>query len=323
MLSKPDFITKNIILVFTSNGDKISFKNDNIIVSDLNKKTKFQQSCYSIFAIFIVGEITLTSGIIRRSKKFGFSISLFTIGFKLYTTINNKLEGNTLLIKNQYSKTNELEIAKQIVINKIKNQKNTLRHIRDASIKDGIEKLESILERLNEGEHSISEIMGFEGMAAKVYFNRLFKNIDWRGRQPRIKRDPINLLLDIGYTVLFNYIETILNIYGFDVYKGNLHQEFYKRKSLVCDIIEPFRVMIDHEIRNVINLGQTKNYTYKIINNQYQLDWKDSQKYILIMLEKITHNREKIFLYIQKYYRWVMQRKDIKYFPEVVLYDNH
>ncbi len=59
-----------------------------------------------------------------------------------------------------------------------------------------------------------------------------FKDFEWNGRQPRVKRDKINLLMDIGYTVLFNYIEAILNIYGFDIYKGNLHKEFYKKKII-------------------------------------------------------------------------------------------
>lgn len=139
------------------------------------------------------------------------------------------------------------------------------------------------------------------------------------GRQPRVKRDKINLLLDIGYTILFNYLEGILNIYGFDVYKGNLHKEFYKRKSLVCDIIEPFRPIIDYAIRKGFNLKQFDNYEYVIDNGQYHLKWKDSEKFILIILETITEYRSQIFEYIQQYYRWFMKQKDIKDFPKVEL----
>ena len=72
MLSEPDFIEKKILVVFTHNDEKISFKNDNIIVLDKEKQIKKQMSCYRLFAIFIVGGISLTSGIISRSKKFGF-----------------------------------------------------------------------------------------------------------------------------------------------------------------------------------------------------------------------------------------------------------
>ncbi len=41
----------------------------------------------------------------------------------------------------------------------------------------------------------------------------------------------------------------MLYIYGFDVFCGVLHRQFYMRKSLVCDVIEPFRPIIDLQIR--------------------------------------------------------------------------
>ena len=100
MLTKPDFIKKKIVLVFANNGDKISFKNDNIIVADKEGKIKLQQTCYSLFAIFVIGNISITSGLIQRSKKFSFSVMLFSAGFKLYAALNFSLEGNTLLRKN-------------------------------------------------------------------------------------------------------------------------------------------------------------------------------------------------------------------------------
>lgn len=322
MLSEPDFIEKKILVVFTHNGEKISFKNDNIIVLDEEKQIKKQMSCYRLFAIFIVGGISLTSGIISRSKKFGFSIVLFTTSFKVYSTINFSLEGNTLLRRKQYITDKETEIANQIIINKIQNQKDILKKLRDKDVQDGIENLEENIERLKNNNYNSYEIMGLEGTSAKVYFNRLFKNYNWNGRQPRIKRDKINLLLDISYTILFNYIEAILNIYGFDIYKGNLHKEFYKRKSLVCDMVEPFRPIVDYKLRKMINLNQIDNYKYVIINNQYQLNWQESAKFLSAILEEILKYKICIFRFIQQYYRWFMKDKDICDFPEVRLIEN-
>ena len=322
MLSEPDFIEKKILVVFTHNGEKISFKNDNIIVLDEEKQIKKQMSCYRLFAIFIVGGISLTSSIISRSKKFGFSIVLFTTSFKVYSTINFSLEGNTLLRRKQYITDKETEIANQIIINKIQNQKDILKKLRDKDVQDGIENLEENIERLKNNNYNSYEIMGLEGTSAKVYFNRLFKNYNWNGRQPRIKRDKINLLLDISYTILFNYIEAILNIYGFDIYKGNLHKEFYKRKSLVCDMVEPFRPIVDYKLRKMINLNQIDNYKYVIINNQYQLNWQESAKFVSAILEEILKYKICIFRFIQQYYRWFMKDKDICDFPEVRLVEN-
>lgn len=319
MLSKLDFVEKKIIMVFTKNGDKISFKNDNFIINDNAGKIKFQISCYKIFSVFIVGGFNITTGIIERSKRFGFSIVLFTMGFKVYETINYAMEGNTLLRKKQYMTDKSNIIAKQIIVNKIENQRDILKKIRNVEMLDGILNLDIELEKLIKGDYSIYEIMGIEGTTAKVYFNRMFKDYGWRGRQPRVKRDEINLLLDIGYTVLFNYLEGILNIYGFDIYKGNLHQEFYKRKSLVCDIIEPFRPIIDYKIRKSYNLGQLKNYKYSVNNGRYGLNWKDTENFVMLILEEIISYRECIFDFVQQYYRWIMKDKSIEDFPKVRL----
>ena len=68
------------------------------------------------------------------------------------------------------------------------------------------------------------------------------------------KSDYINVTLDIGYTMLFNMVDAILQVYGFDTYYGVFHRCFYMRKSLVCDIMEPMRPIIDYEIRKAANV---------------------------------------------------------------------
>lgn len=322
MLTTPDFMAKKVIVVFTEKGDKISFKNDNFVVNDKENKLKTQLSCYKIFCVFIVGGITMTTGIIQKSKKFGFSIVLLTHSFKVYETINFKMEGNTLLRKKQYNNKNYDEIGKQIIINKIENQRDMLKKIRNPENAEGISILNNNIEKLKNNNFNSYEIMGIEGITAKVYFNRMFKEFDWNGRQPRVKKDKINLLLDIGYTILFNYIEAILNIYGFDIYKGNLHKEFYKRKSLVCDIVEPFRPIIDYKIRKGLNLKIFDKYIFYENNHQYKLDWKYNSDFISQILTEIILYRKCIFEYIQSYYRWFMKDKDIKDFPKVRLEKN-
>ena len=322
MLTLPDFYAKNIVVVYPKDGDKISFKNDNFIVVSADNKIKIQVSCYKIFAVFIVGGFSITTGIIERSKKFGFSIVLFTASFKVYESINFKMEGNTLLRKKQYLCQNSEEIAKQIIINKIENQRDTIKLLREIKNTEGIMILNKNIEKLVREKMNNYEIMGIEGIAAKVYFNRIFKEFDWQGRQPRLKRDKINLLLDIGYTVLFNYLEAILNIYGFDIYLGNLHKEFYKRKSLVCDMIEPFRPIIDYKIRKCFNLGVFNSFEFEEENGRFSLNWKDSAKFMKEILEEIVNYRGCIFQYIQQYYRWIMKEKEIREFPKVRLVKN-
>jgi CRISPR-associated protein Cas1 len=51
-----------------------------------------------------------------------------------------------------------------------------------------------------------------------MFFTNYFKEIGWNRRSPRAKNDVKNLLMDIGYTYLFHYIEALLRLYGFDNY---------------------------------------------------------------------------------------------------------
>ena len=306
MLTEPSFMHSKIVVVWTMNKEKLSFKNDNLIVTDEENKVKLQCSCYKLFTVFIIGGTTITTGIIERSKKFGFSIVLFTAGFRVFETINFKTEGNTLLREKQYNTPHSIYIARQIVLNKIENQILMLKKLRDKNC-DGVSMLENCKNETLKS-NNLQSIMGFEGISAKAYFNRIFKEFSWKGRQPRVKRDPTNLLLDIGYTVLFNYVDALLNLFGFDTYKGNLHQQFFKRKSLVCDIVELFRPIIDYSLRKALNLKQVTEKDWVLSSDgRYSLNWKDSAKVVGIFVQEVSNHRQSIFRFTQSYYRWFMR----------------
>lgn len=316
MMSLPDFKEKQIVFALLSYGDKMSFKNDNLVIRDEDDKIKIQISCYRIFAVFIIGHLTLTSGLIQRSEKFGFSFVLLSHSLRNYACISNRCEGNVLLRKRQYSYTG-LEIGNHIIQNKISNQIYTLKNIRNKNEnqKEAINQLEKYLQKLKNENLELADIMGFEGIASKIYFKNMFCDFEWEARRPRVKHDMINCLMDIGYTLLFNVIEGLLNLYGFDIYNGVLHRQFYQRKSLVCDLVEPFRVLIDAKIKKAINLNQCKAEDFDIIQNRYCLCGKNSTKYLKILMEPIMEYKQEIFLYVQQYYRAFMRDKPIEEYP--------
>ncbi|QFJ54393.1 type V CRISPR-associated endonuclease Cas1 [Pseudobutyrivibrio xylanivorans] len=286
-------------------------------MSDSDGKVKYQHTCYRIFCVIVIGDCTITTGLLRRAKKYAFSICFMTYSLRMYSVIKAGLEGNNLLHKKQYE-YNGLGLARLIIYNKILNQRNTLNQIRKKTdyLKEGIALLDEYLERLSATDDwNRNTLLGIEGNAAKVYFPRVFENTKWKSRKPRIKFDYINSLLDIGYTILFNFIDCILNVYDFDVYQGVLHTNFYMRKSLVCDLMEPFRPIIDWRVRKGINLGQFKEEDFLVVSNQWQLEYKKSNVYSMIFLEDLLENKECIFLYLRSYYRAFMKGKDASEFP--------
>ena len=323
MMSTRDFEHKQIAFVFTTDGEKISFKNDNLIVTDKDGEIKHQSTCYRLFALFICGDFCLTSGVLERSKKFGFTIVFMSPNLRITSIMPSKAEGNVLLRKKQYS-YDKTEIASHVIANKIHNQTFLLKKKRKKTEeeKEVIAKLEQYEKDVLQPNLSVQEIMGIEGISAKLYFKTLFAEYNWQGRLPRVKNDITNTLMDIGYTILFNIVNALLEMYGFDVYVGILHTQFFHRKSLVCDLEEPFRPIVDAAILKALNLGQINEKDFWKNQNQYILPWKNSKKYVGIILEALLEYKNEIFIYLQSYYRAFMRDKPIEEFPVFEMEEN-
>lgn len=319
MIGLDEYRKKQLVFVFANEGEKLSFKNDNLVVKSKDGEIKHQSTCWRISALFIVGSFTVTTGLIERSHKFCFPIFLMKQSLKTYDVIGFKSEGNTLLRKTQY-KTQGLEIAQHLISNKIDNQLKTLRkqRYRDDDTNNAILTLKGYSTKVHQTE-TIQSIMGIEGSASRLYFKHHFNNCDWHGRQPRVKRDYINATLDIGYTLLFNVVESLLYYFGFDLYVGNLHQDFYMRKSLVCDLVEPFRPLVDQCVRTAISNNQCKEEDFKIFNQKWTLEWAKNKQYVLFLLKPLLANKEEMFVYVRDYYRCFMQHKDCAEFPVFVI----
>lgn len=315
-MSTRDFECKQIAFVFTNRNEKISFKNDNIIITDEEGKVKHQSTCYRLFLLFICGDYCLTTGLMERSSKFGFNIVFMSPNLRVTKIIPSKAEGNVLLRRKQYE-YDSTEIASHVISNKIHNQKALLKKRRNKT-----EEEKEVIIKLDQFEHdvlkpdlSVQEIMGIEGVSAKLYFQTLFKDYNWIARRPRVKHDITNCLMDVGYTILFNVVNALLEMYGFDVYVGILHTQFFHRKSLVCDLEEPFRPIIDAALLKAMNLGQIYEDNFWKNQEQYILPWKYSAKYVEIFIKAIMEYKNEIFIYLQCYYRAFMQGNPVEEFP--------
>ena len=150
-------------------------------------------------------------------------------------------------------------------------------------------------------------LMKTEAHAAKLFFRNWFAPLRWSSRKPRMKSDPINASLDIGYTILFNFVEANLRLFGFDLYVGVFHREWFRRKSLVCDIMEPFRCIIDKETLLDFRGKAFKKTDFELKNGQFVLKKEFIPKYYRNYTEAIIKYKMEIFRYIRDYYRSFMK----------------
>lgn len=108
---------------------------------------------------------------------------------------------------------------------------------------------------------SIEQLRGIEGTASRVWFRALSEVLqppwEFRDRNRRPPRDPINALLSLGYTCLTTKVRCRLQAQGFEIQQGAYHELRPGRPSLACDLVEPFRVdMVDRWMLRLCHLGQ-------------------------------------------------------------------
>lgn len=319
MLSRPDFENKKIIFVNTySKGSDYGFKvlsHTFCQVKDghLIAKTPLNQ----LFTVCIVGNCTITTPLLKTCKEYGINLLLLNKNYSINAEILTNAEGNYELRGKQYNMSlqEEILLAQNILKLKLTNQARMLKKygyiLLEKFVTKEIRKITTI--------NNIQELMSLEGRVSKVYFNALFKDYGWVFRKPQTKADITNFLMDIGYTYLFNICDSLLRAFGFDTYKGVYHRLFFKRKSLACDVMEPFRVIIDEAIIKGYRLKIISEKDFIFRNGQFMFkSKKDIQaKYAKLLLEAISENKLMIYEFILSFYRHIMNPEQYK-FPKAL-----
>ncbi|MDY5768485.1 MAG: type V CRISPR-associated endonuclease Cas1 [Alloprevotella sp.] len=284
---------------------------------DGTTKTLTKFPFQKILALFVIGHFTLTTPLIDKCKRHGVALVVVKPNLRPVFYWADEAEANYLLRKRQYEYDGrDLQVARAIVRNKIANQAAALQKTRrkDAATVAALAQCREAWEAVPLA-HDSTGLMGLEGSVSKAYFAAYFQSMDWQGRHPRMKTDPLNVVLDIGYTLLFNFVECFLRMFGFDLYVGVYHKLWFKRKSLVCDIIEPFRCIVDHTVLLAFNRRQFSEKDFCCIKQEYHLKYERCAAYYQVFFESLIAYKQEIFKYVQSYYRCFMGRKSLPSYP--------
>lgn len=124
-----------------------------------------------------------------------------------------------------------------------------------------------------------------EGHAAKVYFNSLFGN--------KFNRDDdnnqINSLLNYGYTIILSVFNRALVSHGYMTQLGIHHKGPTNPFNLSCDLMEPFRTIIDNYA--ISHRDQELNS-----NNKIDLINLINKKIVYLGKEYYFHNAVDIYI---------------------------
>lgn len=143
-------------------------------------------------------------------------------------------------------------VWQNIVKNKIMNQALLLKKIKS-------KQHNLLVSYIN--EVTIGDKTNREGHAAKVYFNALFGKDFVRGNN-----DSINASLNYGYAILLSTISKEIVNNGYLTQLGIHHKNEFNPYNLACDLMEPFRIIIDSFIYYNKQRELDTNFKLDIIN---------------------------------------------------------
>ena len=141
---------------------------------------------------------------------------------------------NALKLKQQLGWSQQIKqmVWTEIVAKKIINQ---AKHLKDL---EKIEQSEKMMDYASQLE--LNDVTNREGHAAKLYFTTLFSK-DWN----RDCGDFYSKALNYGYTVLLSTFNREISKTGYLTQLGIWHENQFNDFNLSCDLIEPFRPIVD------------------------------------------------------------------------------
>jgi CRISPR-associated protein Cas1 len=253
------------ILYVTDQGVSLAKRGNRLIVEKLGKTLHWVHA-FKVEQVVLMGSVSLSPGAVAFLLQEGIDTVFLSLYGKYRGRLISQFGKNIELRRLQFQRLEDsvfrLKTARLYVQGKIDNCRVLLRRQNRESQQEAVTGIVHRLRRLARDAgacETVESLMGVEGAAAAAYFGafpRLLRvpDISFAGRNRRPPRDPVNVLLSLGYTLLANAIQTQVHIAGLDPYLGCLHSMEYGRPSLVLDLMEEFRpVLVDALVLSLIN----------------------------------------------------------------------
>ena len=236
-----------------------------------NKTTSRQISPKRISSIAVTSNCTFNAAVVKLAANHQVPILFFnnfgTIQARMYSPyfVNlASLRKNQLLFVNTEAATDWII---GILHKKTNRQINNLRRFvnqqpkHEQAVGKAVEKINKIINQTNLIENKRipdirNTLMGYEGSISRHYFQTLnlflpdeFKFVK-RTRRPAL--DYFNAGLNYLYGMTYSVVESGVFAKGLDPSIGCLHVDAFKKPTLVFDLIEPIRPLIDGMLMDLI-----------------------------------------------------------------------
>ena len=186
--------------------------------------------------------------------------------------------------------------ARTIVAGKITNLIGFMRRQTEAPrVEREMSLLKKTLESVRRAD-SVETLLGLEGAASAGYF-RLFAQCvpgPWKfeKRTAHPPRDPVNAMLSLSYTLIYNRIASHLNMIGLDPYQGFFHMARHGHAALASDLMEEFRpVIADALVLKLLRRKQIKPADIVAEKGEFRLSKEGSKTFFTEFERKLNSRR--------------------------------
>lgn len=282
-LITPDVDTK--VLYVNTPGVAVARKGETVIVKD-KLGTMAEVRIKDLHHVSVFGSAQISTALIQTLCEAEVPVSFFSMGGWFHGLTRGHGLTNVFTRIRQFARAAEpaqaLVLARLFVYGKIRNQRTLL-------MRNHVEPPPLALRALKHAQSAAlsapthATLLGIEGAAALVYFRNfagMLKgpgetdeipgledassavtpgaqtafSFDFKTRNRRPPRDPVNALLSLAYSLLARDCTVAALAVGFDPYVGLYHQPRHGRPALALDLMEEFRPLVaDSAVLTAIN----------------------------------------------------------------------
>lgn len=282
-LITPDVDTK--VLYVNTPGVAVTKKGETVVVKEKGSAIA-EVRIKDLHHVALFGSVQISTALIQTLCEQEVPVSYFSMGGWFYGLTRGHGLTNVFTRIKQFAIAAEpqgsLVLARLFVHGKIRNQRTLLmrNHVEPPPLALRAMK-HAAAAALSAPGHAA--LLGIEGAAALVYFRNFHGmikgpdqtdeipgleevpgagmstpqsafNFDFKTRNRRPPRDPVNALLSLAYSLLARDCTVAALAVGFDPYIGLYHQPRFGRPALALDVMEEFRPLIaDSAVITAIN----------------------------------------------------------------------
>lgn len=231
------------------------FKRGGRFLVEVNGSVVREFSIEDIDTFILCGHIEVSYTAMECCLTRGINLTWLAGNGKYFGRLESTHKVDVLKQRQQFLLNSDLEftvaLRVEILQAKIANQITLLRRYnrdrKNEQVSRAIDEIKKLVKKITP-HIPLGSMMGYEGLAAKLYFRALGELVDsdfsfqHRSKQPPL--DPFNSLLSFGYTLLMYDIYTAICNEGLHPYIGFMHALKQGHPALASDLMEEWRAII-------------------------------------------------------------------------------